>query len=155
MEDLSQVTYCGLYCGLCSQRCRIPPQASALQGSMAKEGYEYWAKDIPGFQEFWEFLQSLSEQNTACPGCRDGGGPPFCGIRKCALVRGVRLCPECSAYPCRHVKALGEGYPMLLADGERIRRIGLDKWVHEQQERARNGFCYADVRCEPCEIPDE
>jgi hypothetical protein len=42
MADLTLVTHCGLYCGLCSERGRIPQQASALRELMAKEGYENW-----------------------------------------------------------------------------------------------------------------
>jgi len=38
MEKLEQVTYCGLYCGLCAQRNRIPQRARALRETMHKEG---------------------------------------------------------------------------------------------------------------------
>ncbi len=42
MVDLRFVTYCGLYCGLCTERGRIPRQAAALRELMRKEGYETW-----------------------------------------------------------------------------------------------------------------
>ncbi|MEW6106136.1 MAG: NAD-dependent epimerase/dehydratase family protein [Bacillota bacterium] len=37
-------------------------------------------------------------------------------------------------------------YPLLLADGRRMREIGLEKWVAEQEARDATGFAYADVR---------
>jgi hypothetical protein len=33
-EHLEFVTYCGLYCGLCAARTRIPQRAAALQEAM-------------------------------------------------------------------------------------------------------------------------
>jgi hypothetical protein len=35
---------------------------------------------------------------------------------------------------------------MLLADGHRLKRIGLERWIAEQEGRASTGFAYADIR---------
>ncbi len=56
-------------------------------------------------------------------------------------------CPFCADYPCSKVEALGERYPNLLADGKRLATIVIAAWIAEQEERARAGFCYADIRC--------
>ena len=32
---------------------------------------------------------------------------------------------------------------------------GLAKWTAQQQERAKAGFCYSDVRCIPCTVPKD
>ena len=155
MDALELVTYCGLYCNLCGQRGRIPSQASTLRESMVSEGYEYWGEELPGFKEFWEFLTRLSDSAKACPGCRQGGGPPFCTIRKCAREKGLDLCLHCEEYPCRRVLGIAEGYPTLLADGQRIKKIGLEAWVQEQEERAKTGFAYVDIRCYPYGVPED
>jgi len=84
--SLEFVTYCGLYCGLCADRTRIPQRAAALQAAMVEEGWPYYGPTMPGFEEFWRFLQELTE--GGCPGCRAGGGPPNCLIRVCARQRG-------------------------------------------------------------------
>ena len=81
-DQLEFVTYCGLYCGLCAERTRIPAHAAALQAAMAEEGWPYWGPTMPDFVEFWRFLQELTE--GGCPGCRAGGGYPECQIRICA-----------------------------------------------------------------------
>lgn len=52
MADLKLVTYCGLYCGLCGERAMIPQRARALREIMAKEGYELFGRELPGFGEF-------------------------------------------------------------------------------------------------------
>lgn len=122
---------------------------------MAKDGYEFWAQDMPGFKEFWAFLTNLSDLSKACPGCRQGGGPPFCGIRKCAEKRGVTVCVDCDEYPCHRIEAIGKGYPTLIADGKRMKDIGLDAWLTEQRQRAETGFAYADIRCHPYEVPSD
>jgi len=153
MSELQFVTYCGLHCQLCSQRGRIPNQARQLRVSMAKDGWDKWATDMPDFNAFWQWLNKLSGEG--CPGCRRGGGPPFCGIRKCARQKGVDICPLCEEFPCHRIEALAKGYVTLIADGQRMKEIGLEAWIAEQLERARTGFCYADIRCHPYCVPAE
>lgn len=154
-DNLKLVTYCGLYCDLCSSRGRMPKQAEALRDTMRKEGWEYWGDSVPHFKEFWKFLNNMSEPEKSCPGCRQGGGPPFCGIRKCARKRGFDLCIECKEWPCSRIEGLAAGYVNLIADSERHKRIGTTKWLKEQKARAATGFCYCDIRCHPYTVPDK
>ena len=155
VDKLKLVTYCGLYCELCAERGRIPKQADVLRASMTKEGYELWSKEIPCFNEFWKFLTNLCDPEKACPGCREGGGPPFCSIRKCAREREVDVCVFCENYPCERIEMLAKGYPTLIPDGERLKEIGIEAWLGEQKERAKTGFAYADIRCHPYNVPSE
>lgn len=149
MADMRLVTHCGLYCGLCAQCNRIPKQASALRETMQREGWESWGNEIPGFVAFWEFLGNLAEAE-AHSSCREGVcGPPSCAIRECARARSVEVCPFCEEYPCALIEALAERYVMLLADGKRMRQIGLERWIAEQEDRRSTGFVYADIRCLP------
>lgn len=155
MDGLELVAYCGLYCGLCAQRGGIPHQADALRESMVKEGYEFWGKELLGFNEFWSFPIDLCDPDKACSGCRQGGGPPFCSIRKCARERQVDICISCEEYPCNRVLGIAKGYPTLIADGNRIQEVGIEAWIQEQEERAKTGFAYVDIRCYPYDIPEE
>jgi hypothetical protein len=144
-EQLEFVAYCGLYCGLCAGRSRIPQRATALQQAMADEGWNFWGQGIPGFPEFWQFLQGLADEG-GCPGCRAGGGDPSCRIRICARERDLELCAHCPDFPCERVEAFGCRYPTLLADNRRLQAVGPVRWVSEQEERARRGVVYADTR---------
>jgi hypothetical protein len=145
--NLEEVTFCGLYCGLCANRRRISQQAATLRETLRKEGYDRGYFDIPGLEEvfatFWEGLNRLAD--TSCPGCRAGGGCPGCAIRSCAQERGMTTCPLCPDYPCPRLEKL-HGYPLLLADGRRMQLVGLERWIAEQEARAATGFAYADVR---------
>lgn len=154
MANLELVTYCGLYCGLCTTRNRIPKQAEALRESMRKEGWDVWGKELEGFQQFWKFLNGLVENEANCS-CRAGKcGPPFCPIRKCAPEKGVEACPFCDEYPCYRILGLAEGYVAMLADGKRMKEKGLEAWIAEQEERRKTGFAYTDIRNQPYTIPE-
>jgi hypothetical protein len=50
---------------------------------------------------------------------------------------------------------LAEGYPTLVADGKRMLRVGIDRWIWEQEERSRSGFAYIDIRYHPYSVPEE
>jgi len=111
---------------------------------MAEEGWPDWGADIPGFDPFWRFLEGLTD--GGCPGCRAGGGPPFCQIRHCARERALDLCSQCPDFPCPRIEALGAIYPILIADNRRLQAVGLAQWLDEQEDRARRGVVYADIR---------
>jgi hypothetical protein len=150
MNDLTLVTYCGLYCGLCDNLGRLPHQASSLMKTMKDGGWEYFGPEImPGFTEFWAGLQRLTEADPETTNCRGGCGDPECAIRKCAEGRGVVLCPSCADYPCTNIEKLAKRYPNLISDGNRQREIGLEKWIREQERRCGTGFCYCDIRYDP------
>jgi len=146
MADLEQVTYCGLYCGLCARRNRIPTRARALVDAMHTEGWDVWGGETPGFREFWAFLtdMAVSESRYSCRASQCGA--PFCGIRKCAREKNIQVCVHCDEYPCERILDLAKRYVNLLADGARLKEIGLDAWIEEQEERRKTGFAYADIR---------
>lgn len=155
MDKLEQVTYCGLYCGLCVSRNRIPKQADKLRDTMQKEGWDVWGIEQPNFKEFWAFLDWLAKSETICS-CRAGKcGPPFCAIRKCVSEKGIDACPFCDEYPCQRILGLAEGYVGLLGDGKRMKEKGIDAWIGEQEERRKTGFAYTDIRNHPYTVADK
>ncbi|MGQ9781276.1 MAG: DUF3795 domain-containing protein [Nitrososphaeria archaeon] len=136
------------FCGLCAQKNRIPKLVLELQKTIHEEGfddfYQYTPETRDNFTPFWKFLQELTSFECRC---RNGkGGPPDCKIRNCAKKRNIMVCPQCRDYPCKDVNRLAESYPMLLQDGKRIQKIGVKRWVEEQEERRKRGFSYADIR---------
>jgi len=142
------VGYCGIYCGLCEKRGRIPERAASLLEAMRKAEYGAPAQT-------WESLEKMAQPaSDMC--CRTGKcGAPFCALRKCVRAKGLEVCPQCEQYPCERVRLFGTSEPLLLADGHRIRERGLDSWIEEQERRRQDGFCYADIRCYPYHYPRE
>lgn len=116
---------------------------------MRKEGWEHFGEALhPGFGEFWRILQELGADDETCPGCRGGCRFPGCEMRACAREREVEVCPLCADWPCARVEQFGRRYPTLIADGARLRGVGIVAWMAEQEERRATGFAYADIRCE-------
>mgnify|MGYP002395874983 CR=1 FL=1 len=77
---------------------------------------------------------------------RTEGGPSTCKIRLCAKKRGVSVCPLCDKYPCALIENYTKVYPTTIEDGKRLKEIGLEAWVKEQEERAKRGFIYAHIK---------
>jgi hypothetical protein len=146
VTDLKHVTYCGLYCGLCLNGCRIPRRAAELQDLLHKVRIEEWGPDLPGYDGFRVFLNELAgfEPRASCRA--RSCGPETCAIRTCAEEKGVDACPFCSDYPCERILTLAKRYVMLIGDGERMRAVGLEAWIEEQEARKARGFAYVDVR---------
>lgn len=147
MGKKKYVTYCGLYCKLCSNMARIPPQARALLQTLDKGGWRDFGQYVyDSFDKFLGILESMTKGDVDCPGCREGCGDPGCKIRECAKAKGMELCSLCDDFPCDNIKTLAKHYPNLIADGMRQKEIGLESWIEEQEERCRAGACYDDFK---------
>ena len=153
MDNRMLVSYCGLYCDLCGARNDTPERARALIATLRQAEMEEWGPGMPDFVEFWRFLNSLAYvPDDKC--CRSGKcGAPTCAIRSCAKTREIEVCALCSDYPCAKIETFAQSEPLLLHDGERIRKIGLEQWIEEQIARKQAGFDYGRVRCLPCVVP--
>jgi len=154
-KRMKQVSYCGVYCPNCGANCRIPPKARALREAMIEGEYDEWGHGLEGFTPFWKFLDSLVNTNDSKSCRKESCGFPRCGMRKCAKNKDVEVCPLCKDYPCEKIIEFSRSEPTLIFDGERMKEIGLKKWFKEQEERRRKGFCYGNVRCGKCNIPEE
>lgn len=109
-EDLLRlIGYCGLYCGLCAHRNRIPQRAELLRETLHEEGMDSWYMYIPSMKEtfpvFWKFLEELTKMDCTC---RTGGGPPDCKIRICAKGKEVDACPFREEYPWSLIESLAD-----------------------------------------------
>ena len=117
--DLAMTGYCGLDCVECFwYKKTVSEAAKSLRRAMrATKLKEAW-KDIrfPVLGEYESFKKSLDGLTMirCTKACREGGGDPWCKIRRCAQKKafdGCWQCPDietCSKLNVTRVKALKE-----------------------------------------------
>ncbi len=115
-KDTNLIAYCGLYCGDCHGfNGRIPDLARDLREELRKAKYEKFAafasgfsfgKDFKNYEECYKVLGAMV--GFRCKkGCRNGGGNPFCKIRKCAQKKGLEGCWLCETFEnCKNLDFL-------------------------------------------------
>ena len=147
MADLKYVAYCGLYCKQCTNLARIPQQAQMLYDTLKREGYEFFGPyETTEFNDFWKYLERLTALGEWCPLCRGGCGNPGCKIRICAQEKDMEICVYCDEYPCENFNELASAYPTLLGEGKKLKELGIDEWLKEQEIRCERGYCFTDSR---------
>ncbi len=139
-KNLEFITYCGLCCLDChGYTGKIADLARDLRKELRDVKYNKFAKAIAGtpfgkpfahFEECYELLGAMVKFRCK-KGCRNGGGPPFCRIRKCCQAKGIAGCWECGeAEACRKLDFLkpvhGDGH---LKNIRAIRKKGPDGFV--------------------------
>lgn len=106
-QDQKLIAYCGLYCGDChGYEGRVPNLARDLRKELRATKYDKFAQAVSGY-DFGKILKKYNDcyqvlgtmVKFRCNlGCRQGGGPPFCKIRKCCQKGGVQGCWECEEF---------------------------------------------------------
>ena len=110
------IAYCGLFWGGCfSYQGKIADLARDLRKELRQTRFDKTAeslsalsffkvfKEYPGCYEVLGGMVKLRCKNA----CRDGGGNPFCTIRKCCVKKGFEGCWQCDEFEdCRKMDIL-------------------------------------------------
>ncbi|PKN75444.1 MAG: hypothetical protein CVU49_04060 [Candidatus Cloacimonetes bacterium HGW-Cloacimonetes-2] len=140
-ESREYLCYCGLYCKMCSIVNGLPQAAGKLEGIMREDGWEYYGAQLyPEFDAFWSVLSELKQLDETSPLCKGGCGDPGCAIRACAISKELEVCALCDDFPCRLLKDFTARYPFLIENGERIRELGIETWLCEQDALVARGI---------------
>ena len=113
-EDL--VAYCGLCCLDChGYQQKIPDLSRDLRKELRQTKYKKFA----GFISQYNFGKAFRDYDICYEvlgamvkfrchkGCKNGGGPPFCKIRKCCQKKGFEGCWECDMFEdCKKLEFL-------------------------------------------------
>ena len=143
-ELMRLVAPCGLYCGGCLAFAggAIRSHARALSDLLGPNFAVYAERlsamnpalaDYPQFAKLLEFLA-----RGTCQGCREGGcllGD--CGVRACALERGVSFCGLCPDFPCASPGLPGGLMTEWRKNGERLRDDGPAEFLALLRTRPR------------------
>jgi len=90
--------------------------------------------------------ECLAFQRGTCKGCRSGKGEclkyrGICNIFECCLnERKLDFCFQCVEFPCRNFKDFfetKEWYDEVTSNLKRMKKIGLEKWLKEQEKRVK------------------
>ena len=138
MEKYDLVAPCGDYCGGCGQYNGLIIETAKQMREFA-ELYAFEIRSEGAFY-FKQFVKGLEWfiKNAKCPGCRQGGGPPWCEVKKCCFEKGLRICFECEEFPCSKIKEYAD--PDTMDRYKRSKEIGFEKWVEEQRQKAKEGY---------------
>jgi hypothetical protein len=116
-------TYCGIWCGACSV---------LVHGETGRA------------DAFVSCCGSIPKAELACGGCKSNNvyaGCRTCGLRDCAVAKGVEHCVECPEYPCRPYAKWQSAARLLphvreaATSLETIRQGGVDAWLGAQKTR--------------------
>lgn len=133
-------TYCGLFCGAC-------PVLVANEQDRVAEIAEQWEEN---------------ERDLVCHGCKTAVTCIYCrscDIRECARDHDVEFCSDCVEYPCDRLKSFeADPHPhhsIVIRNLIRIREVGSDAWLSEQDSRWRctecgQRFTWYDENCGAC-----
>ncbi len=145
-KPLDYLCYCGLYCKLCSAIAITPKLADSLKKSMQEDGWEHYGSYVyEEFKAFWEVLQKMSQVDKTSTLCRGDCGDPDCKIRICARSKQIDVCAFCDEFPCPVLEKFAGGYQVVLTNNYRIREVGLDKWLQEQEALVAKGLTHRDL----------
>jgi hypothetical protein len=131
---------CGVYCGQCPNgNGRVRFTAGELKRLVDTVRYG-WVEDVVKSFSFIEFRKGLEWFSQAqCRGCLAGDGAP-CENRSCASEKGLKSCLLCESYlKCPKTAYQREWYPFVTENYERVKRVGFETYLREEEERARAG----------------
>lgn len=106
-EEENLIAYCGLYCRQCHGYSGIiPDMARDLRKELRKIHYDKFAafistysfgKDYKDYEKCYKVLGAMVKFRCK-KGCRNGGGSPFCKIRKCVQQKEIDGCWQCEEF---------------------------------------------------------
>jgi len=142
MEKKSaQYGLCGVYCGQCPNgNGRVKMMAGELKRLVDTTRYN-WVKDVVKSFSFDEFRKGLEWfSDSQCPMCLNGGGAP-CENRKCAPQKNLQSCLLCNDYSaCKYTEYQRDAYPFVVDNYNRVKQVGFEKHLEEEEERAKAGI---------------
>jgi len=107
------MAYCGIDCSKCFGYTKtVSEAAKQLRRTMRAEKIKRVWPSMPFLGDYDAFKKDLDAlAGLRCKGCLDGGGNPFCKIRKCCLERDYRTCGQCGDFEaCEKLAFLEPGH---------------------------------------------
>ena len=139
-ENYAMISYCGLYCGECPNHTgKIADLARDLRKELRSVRFDKTAEvlsEMSFFSMFNDYEQCYGVLGgmvkLRCKqACRNGGGNPFCKIRKCCQRKGLEGCWLCDEFTtCEKLDELRANHGVAHIKNLRsIKRKGIDGFL--------------------------
>ncbi len=141
MSDDIVIGYCGVCCNHCGMQTRIPEMARKLKRFIDAYGYGVWINNITQEFDFNNMMKALDwfAQST-CSNCLKGGGMPHCEVRICCSKKKLKNCYFCEEFSRCEKLGYQKGTYQIGGHHERIKQIGYEHWLNEQESRIKENF---------------
>jgi hypothetical protein len=90
----------------------------------------------------------IESEQIRCDSCRgplESHWSPDCEMMKCAKERGYVHCFKCGDFPCEKLEEFSRNgvahHARTVNNLKRMREIGLNNWIKEEESRGRCVFC--------------
>ena len=144
MDKAELIAYCGLYCAECpSYTGRIADLARDLHKELRGARFDKIAavlSELSFFRMFEDYEKCYDVLGgmvkLRCKrGCRDGGGNPYCKIRKCCQTKGLEGCWLCDEFEsCEKLDDLRPSHGIAhIKNLRKIKRKGKDEFLAGQK----------------------
>jgi hypothetical protein len=100
-QNVSLIAYCGLNCTDCfSYKKTVSEAAKSLRRELRTAKLKDVWSDVPFLGDYQTFKKSLDglAMMRCTKTCRDGGGNPWCKIRKCVQKKDYEGCWDCADF---------------------------------------------------------
>jgi hypothetical protein len=100
-QSLEMIAYCGLDCAGCFAYTKtVSEAAKSLRRELHSVKLKDFWQEVPFLGEYEPFKKSLDglAKFRCSKTCREGGGNPWCKIRKCAQKNNVAGCWQCDGF---------------------------------------------------------
>lgn len=132
---------CGLYCGVCGV-------------------YRATIDNNTRLKEKFAAAYGVTAEQISCAGCNSDNVFVYCRscpVKSCAAEKKLQSCSQCNDYPCGHIEnfPVPEGKKNILKAIPRMREIGIERWVAEEEGKYVCAQCGAKLfrgarRCSAC-----
>ncbi len=140
-QDKNLIAYCGLYCGECPNHTgKIADLARDLRKELRNVRFDKTAEtlsEMSFFQVFNDYPQCYDVLGAMVKlrckhGCRNGGGNPYCKIRKCCQKKGLEGCWLCDEFEtCKKLDELSANHGAAhIKNLQKIKKKGIDEFLN-------------------------
>lgn len=140
---------CGVYCGMCTASTDTISTTAKKLKDLIIEDY-IWVEGLENLEfQYKELLKGLDwfadQQCSTCMKNVDA----WCDVKKCPKIINseIKSCLLCDEFiSCERTSYQRDRYPFVIDYFKRVKKIGFEKHLEEEEKRAQNGIVLQKIR---------